>query len=210
MRSLLMRSWPRKGTSPRAERRLGSPKPLDALKRILVAVGLFAGSLLWATAPAEAAFRVTVTKGEGFSKDAVSRVAVVTHGCTEVVDCSNIERRTISELAGLKLPFEIVPEVVVRRLYFDHGIEEYTAETRAFLIEELKLDGLIELSIPFAQRGAGFGGRHRSESRVEAELLHPDGTILFRGIGTGRPKNVVSSPEKVTANLVKRIFKEVY
>ena len=175
-------------------------------KQILTALSM----LLIPAVALEGATEVTVTKSSKFARDAVSRVAIVTLDCSEAINCSNLAERSIEELEELRLPFEVIPETALRQLYFDHDIEGYSADQRAFLLETLKLDGLIEVSVPFASRSGGWGGTTRSQTRVEVELVLPDGTVLFRGIGHGRPLNVVSSPEKLTARLIKEIFEEAY
>jgi hypothetical protein len=41
-------------------------------------------------------------------------------------------------------------------------------------------------------------------------LVRPTGEILFLGEGTGRPKNILSSPEKAGGEVAERIFAEVF
>lgn len=63
------------------------------------------------------------------------------------------------------------------------------------------------------QRRRATGG-HRGECDTEEvgilRLVRPTGEILFLGEGTGRPKNILSSPEKAGGEVAERIFAEVF
>ncbi len=160
--------------------------------------------------PATAKFKTTVTKSEDFERAELSRVAVVTVECYKTVDCSEIERKIYAEALKLKVRFQLIPEKTVRDALFSQGHTEYNSELRQVLVRELDLDGLIELKIPFAEKGDGYGGIKGSEVKVELLLIRPSGEILMHGVGTGRPKNVVTSPERVAGNLVEKILKEAF
>ena len=157
-----------------------------------------------------AAFKTTVTKSEDFEQAELSRVAVVTVECDRTVDCSAVERKIYTEVQRLKVRFQLVPESTVRGTLFSHGHTEYSSDLRSTVASELDLDGLIELKIPFAERGDGYGGRRGSQVKAELLLIRPSGKILMHAVGTGRPKNVVTSPERVAGNLVEKILREAF
>lgn len=175
--------------------------------RILI---VFSALVMLPTTTLLAAFRTTVTKSEDFEQAVISRVATVTLECDRTVDCAAIERKVNNEARKLKLPFQLVIERLVRQALFSQGHTEYTPEVRASLAAELEVDALIELKIPFAERGEGFGGRRGSQVTVELFLVRPNGEILLHAVGTGRPKNVVTAPERVAGNLVERILKKAF
>ncbi|MCH9651678.1 MAG: hypothetical protein K0U98_25855 [Deltaproteobacteria bacterium] len=177
--------------------------------RIKVALGTMAVLFLGAL-PAAAAFRTTVTKSDDFKQVELSRVAVVTAECYKTVDCSAIERKVYAEALKMKVRFKVVPESRVRDSLFSQGHTKYNIDLRQALADSLDLDGLIELRIPFAEKGDGYGGRKGSEVKVELLLIRPDGGILIHGVGTGRPANVVTSPERVAGNLVEKILKKAF
>jgi|GEM_PF-6620305 len=166
--------------------------------------------LLALALPAQAKFNATVTKAPGFDPASISKVLVVTRECHEVVDCSEIERQIVGAVVELGAPFSTVPEVAVRQHLFAQGMIEYDPEMRQELAEEFGADAVIELVVPFAERGDGFGGKRRSSVKVEIFMLRPDGAILLHGTGTGRPKNVVSGPERVSGNIVEKILKDAF
>lgn len=171
-----------------------------------VAVLLLAG----AVASATAAFRNTLTKSERFDKNKIQRIALVTVDCHEVVDCANMERRAHVDTAQAKLPFKIVAETSLRTFLFDRGETSYRRELLPELAKEFDLSAVAEISVPFAERGDGFGGRRRSSVKVELVLLDPEGRILLTGTGTGRPLNVVSGAEKVAARAVKELLEDAF
>lgn len=164
---------------------------------------------LCAALPAGAAFRVTVTGVDRLEEARPSKVAVVTVECADALDCHAIERKVLLEARKLELGFEIVPENVVRDLLFDHGFTAYSPERRELLERELGVDALFELHVPFGVKGDGFAGRRSSEAKIELFVVEPQGGILLHGVGTGRPNNVVSSPERVAGNIVERIFDKI-
>lgn len=159
--------------------------------------------------PVSAAFRTTVTKAENFPSD-LAKIAVVTVECGEVVDCSKIEQKAQLEIGRLAIGLTVVPEVVVRRSLFAHGQTKYTTDLRGVLAEEFELDAILELSIPFAVIGDGYGGQRGSEVKVEMVLVRPDGEVLLHGVGTGRPMNVVTSPERVAGNVVEKLMEKAF
>lgn len=188
----------------------------DTVRRMIVSKNQLAKLALfllvaWAVAvPAQAKFKATVTKAEGFDAETVSKVVVVTRQCHAVVDCSAIERKIAAEIHALDLPFTPVPELLVRQFLFDRGTTELTKELRTELAEEFGADALLEVSVPYAEKGDGFGGRRGSQVKVEIYLVRPGGEILVHGVGTGRPKNVVSGPERVAGNIAERILKKAF
>ncbi len=162
------------------------------------------------TSPVFADFKVTVTKTPSFTDTELVRVAVVTSECHQAVDCTAIQRRVIEEVRALIPGLRIVPDRVVRERLLGMGATKYSDEHRSELIEALELSGLFELKVPFAMKGDGFAGKESSQAKVELLVLNDQGGILAHGVGTGRPNNVVSSPERVASNIVKRIVKDLY
>ena len=128
----------------------------------------------------------------------------------ESVDCAQVEDAAAEELGNRKPSFAIVPPARVREALFAAGASELTDELRAALLDELGADGVLEIRVPFANRGDGFGGRRRSEARVEVRLVARDGRLLMTGRGTGRPKNVVSGSERVAATVVEKILVKAF
>lgn len=154
-------------------------------------------------------FDVRVTAPEGFA-DGLTRVLVLAVECDESVDCGQVEERTVTELRRLHPGFEVVAPERLRRALFALGRTAYAEDVRGRLIEELEVDGILEVRIPFGNRGDGFGGRRRSEARVELRLVSPDGTLRMSGDGTGRPKNVVSGTERVAGTVIEKILAEAF
>jgi hypothetical protein len=154
-------------------------------------------------------FDAEVTAPPGFA-DGLGRVAVLAVACHESVDCAQVEDAAAEELANRRPPFAIVPPARVREALFAAGASELTDELRAALLDELGADGVLEIRVPFANRGDGFGGRRRSEARVEVRLVARDGRLLMTGRGTGRPKNVVSGSERVAATVVEKILVKAF
>jgi hypothetical protein len=161
-------------------------------------------------APAAADFRTTVTKAEGFTPASIRRVAVVTVECHEVTDCARIEQKVFLEFQGSALGLEVIPEQRIREYLFAHGHTAYDPSLRQALAAEFDLDALAELRIPFAEKGDGFGGHRRSQVKVELALVDPGGKILVHGVGTGRPLNVVTSPERVAGNVVEELVEKIF
>lgn len=177
---------------------------------IMSRTALFLALALTVPSSVLAGFKTTVTKSDNFEGAELTRVAVVTVECYMTVDCSGVERKVYAEAFKMKLGFEIIPESKVREALLALGHTEYSSDLKETLAAQLGLDGLIELKIPFAEKGDGYGGQKGSKVKVELLLVRPDGEILIHSVGTGRPKNVVTSPERVAGNLVERMLKEVF
>jgi len=158
----------------------------------------------------EAKWQINVVVAEDFDVTDLEKIAIVTVECAEVVECSAIERKAYREAMTMRLGFRIATEKQVREALFSGGHTEYSTELRGFLVEELGLDGVLELKIPFAKRGEGYGGRRGSEAKVEMVLVNPEGAILLHGVGVGRPKLVVTSPERVAGNVVERLLEKAF
>ena len=156
----------------------------------------------------EAKTKATVTKADEFSEKRIQRTVFVTAACNDTLDCSDMESRIYEELSEASYSFEIVPESEVRKVLFEKGLAEYSSDLRGFLVDTLELDSIFEIEVPYSERGDGFGGKRRSMVKINLTLVDPEGKILMRGVGTGRPLNVVSSPERVAANVVKKILEE--
>lgn len=174
-----------------------------ALKFAVLSIVLGGDALLAAT-------KVTVTAPSGFA-DGITRIALVTPACAPQLDCPDVVRRVTATLkAELKLKLEIVADSRVREELFKMGATEFSAEHREALAKALDLDALLEIDIPFAERGDGYGGRQGSETKVAVRLVRPTGEILMSGSGFGRPVNVVTSPERVADRTVKEILAKAF
>lgn len=162
------------------------------------------------TSPLFAGTTVTVTAPKGFA-DGLHRVALVVDQCVPEVDCSDVGRRaTATIVAELKLPLSFVSEAQVREALFKMGATSYSKERRADLATALSADAILEIDIPFAERGDGYGGRQGSEAKVEVRLVKASGEILMSGSGLGRPTNVVTSPERVADRTIKEILQKAF
>ena len=167
--------------------------------------------LLIVASSSQAAFRTTVTKSKHFKMADLKKVAIVTTQCHDEIDCANLERRVIGELRKIKkVTFKQVPESDLREFLFAKGSVAYTPELRDAIVEEFGIDAFIEIKVPFAEKGDGFGGIVSSKVKVELTITKPGGAILLYGVGVGRPNNVVSSPERVVGNVVEDIIEEAF
>ncbi len=155
-------------------------------------------------AGAFAANKVTVTRADAFATTKLTTVAVVTAECHEVVDCSRIQQKVIAGF-GKKHGFTFVPDYKVRKALIDLGYTEYDRSLRAELAQSLGVDGFFELVVPHAERADGFGGREGSQVKLEMTVLGANGELLAHGVGTGRPQNVVTGPERVAGNIAEQI-----
>ncbi len=165
---------------------------------------LLALLLLLAAGPAAADFDAEVTTLPGFAEK-LTRVAVIAVACHESVDCGQAE-----ELTNLAPGFAVVLPAAVRAEVFARGATILTDELRPAVLEALAVDGVLELRVPFANRGDGFGGRRRSEVRVEVRLVTTGGELRLSARGTGRPKNVVSGTERVAGTVIEKILAKAF
>lgn len=154
-------------------------------------------------------FDAEVTKAPGFDSG-IGAVALVTVSCHESVDCAEVEDRAAADLGTRGLRFRVIPPDSVRRALFERGSTSMTDDVRQAVLDEVGADAVLEISIPFGNRGDGFGGRRRSEVRVEVRLVTRGGELRLSGRGSGRPKNVVSGTERVAGNVLERIFDEAF
>lgn len=169
----------------------------------IVLVTLGAGTL-------EASTKVTVTAPDGFA-EGIGKVALVTVECAPQLDCPDVLARVTATIrAELKLALKIAHGPAVREALFKLGATEYTESQREDLAKALALDAFLEIRIPFAERGDGYGGRQGSESKVDLRLVKPSGEILMSGTGFGRPLNVVTSPERVADRTIKAILERAF
>ncbi len=178
-------------------------RPKLALRLGALFLALASESLLAGT-------KVTVTAPSGFA-EGISRIALVTPNCAPQLDCPDVVKRVTATIkAELKLSFAIVADSRVREELFKLGATEFRSEHREALARALDLQALLEIDIPFAERGDGYGGRQGSETKVELRLVRPSGEILMSGIGFGRPMNVVTSPERVADRTAKEILEKAF
>jgi hypothetical protein len=170
---------------------------------------LTAALLALAVGTARADFNVEVTAPPGFA-DGLTRVVVIAVACHESVDCAQVEDTVAEELANNKPPFKIVPPGELRKELFARGATAWSEDLRPAVLEKLQADGVFEIRVPFANRGDGFGGRRRSEVRVEVRLVTRDGALRLSGRGSGRPQNVVSGTERVAGTVIEKILEKVF
>ena len=111
---------------------------------------------------------------------------------------------------NLRPGFEVIAPSAVRDELFARGATSLSAELRPAVLEKLAADAVLEIRVPFANRGDGFGGRRRSEARVEIRLVTLDGTLRMSGRGTGRPKNVVSGTERVASTVIEHVLAKAF
>lgn len=137
------------------------------------------------------------------------RVAVIAVNCHESIDCGEVEDAVAADLVERKPGFAVVAPNAVRTELFARGVTELTDELRPAILEKLQADGVLEINVPYASRGDGFGGRRRSEVRVELRLAGTDGRLHLSGRGSGRPKNVVSGTERVAGTIIGQILDKV-
>jgi hypothetical protein len=173
---------------------------------------VFVALALVAATPALAGFQETITKGEGFPADPreLGRIAIFVTECDPALDCSRLVAFAIQETADSDVGITVVPETSVRQALFSAGKTAYEPEMREALMEELELGGVLEIHVPHAERSDGFGGRTKSQVKVEMVLLGPDGSVLMHAVGTGRPLNVMSSPERVAGTVIENILREAW
>ena len=162
-----------------------------------------------AVAPARADFDVDVNAPRDFAAG-LARVAVVAVDCHDAVDCNEVEDAAAEELTNVAPGFAVVPPQAIRDELFARGATSLSAELRPAVLEKVGADAVFEVRVPFANRGDGFGGRRRSEVRVEVRLVGLDGTLRMSGRGTGRPKNVVSGTERVAATVIEKILARAF
>lgn len=181
----------------------------SSVVRSLKIAGIF-GLLCLSHSPLMASTKVTVTAPTGFA-EGVKRVALVTSTCAPQLDCPDVLRRVAATIkTELKLDLQIVSDSAVREALFKMGATEYSEQYRADLAKSLEIDALFEIQIPFAERGDGYGGRQGSESKVDLRLVKPSGEILMSGTGFGRPRNVVTSPERVADRTIKEMLEKAF
>jgi len=173
-------------------------------------VAILALALFVVGSPLLAATKTTVTAPKDFATG-INRIALVADQCAPQLDCPDVLRRVTATMKSeLKLEFVIVADTHVREALFKLGATSFSKEHRAALGEALNLDALMEIDVPFAERGDGYGGRQGSETKVEIRLVKPTGEVLMAGSGFGRPNNVVTSPERVADRTIKEILEKAF
>ena len=175
------------------------------MRRLLTVAALVG---LSATA-ARADFDAEVTAPKDFAAG-LTRVAVIAVECHDAVDCHQVEDAAAEELTNVNPGFAVVPTSAIRDELFARGATSLTPELRAPILEKLGADAVFEIRVPFANRGDGFGGRRRSEARVEVRLVTPEGALRMSGRGSGRPKNVVSGTERVASTVIEHILAKAF
>ncbi len=175
------------------------------MRRALLAAAI----LSLAAGAARADFDAEVTASPDFTAG-LRRVAVIAVACHESVDCTQVEDAAAEELTGRKPGFEVVSPSAIRDELFARGATELSDDLRPAILEKLGVDGVLEIRVPFANRGDGFGGKRRSEARVEVRLVTREGELRMSGRGSGRPKNVVSGTERVVGTVIEKILLKAF
>ena len=168
-----------------------------------VALGLVL--LILVPAVATAGYKANVTAPAGFA-DGLSRVAIVTSECGEGLDCRNVEQQVRVVLTRMAPGFQIVGGV--HEALLSLGAVDYSTDLRQKLADKLKVDALLELTLPKGEKGV-FGWKG-SEATVRLQLVKPTGEILMAGEGTGRARNTLSSPENIARTTAERILKKAF
>lgn len=132
----------------------------------------------------------------------------MTVACHEALHCGRIEDRVQLEVADLGRGLIVVPPVTVRAALFRHGVTAYDPELRAELAAELDVDALVELDVPFGEKGVV--GERGSQVKVELRLVSPAGAILAHGVGTARIRNTLTGPERAAGNVVAALLAKVF
>lgn len=175
------------------------------LKRVALLVILLAAT----STSVHADFDAEVSKSPDFASG-ISTVAIVTVACHESVDCAQVEDRVAEDLGDRQLGLRVVPPRAMRQALFARGSTSMTEDVRGQVLDEVGADAVLEISIPFANRGDGFAGHRRSEVRVEIRLVTRSGELRLSGRGSGRPKNVVSGTERVAGTVLEKIFDRAF
>lgn len=160
----------------------------------------------------QAAFQETLTASERWKdvKPTVDRLLVVAADCHDVMDCTNFEQRIHERVAEDGPKIRLVAETEWREFLFGLGKTSYSPELRAQAMEHFGLEAIAEVKIVDARRSEGFGSSTRSVVNLELTIFAADGGVLVHASGTGKPKNVVSGPEKVGARIVGRILEKAF
>jgi hypothetical protein len=153
-----------------------------------------------------AAFKTSVNTKPGF-RDPLS-VAVVVAQCQPSMDCADLGGRGAAAVAAVMKEWKVIPSARSRQALFEQGKEVYSVEDRESLVALLNADALLEVVVQSAATGDGYGGMRGSEVNLLIRLVRPDGELLLQGSGTGRPMNVVTSPERVGATVIEKILKD--
>lgn len=152
------------------------------------------------------AFKTTVNTKPGFREPL--NVAVVVAQCQPSMDCADLGGRGSAAVAMIMKEWKVIPSALVRQVLFEQGEESYSVEDRKSLAAHLKADALLEVVVQNAATGDGYGGMRGSEVNLLIRLVRPDGELLLQGSGTGRPRNVVTSPERVGATVIEKILRD--
>ncbi|MCG8458444.1 MAG: hypothetical protein MI919_19380 [Holophagales bacterium] len=170
-------------------------------------------AIVLAQAPAAgAAFRENLTESERWKelRGEVDRLLVTVPECHLVMDCSKLREKIHERVADDGPKIRLVGEAEWREYLFGLGKTSYTPELRAAAMEHFEVAAIAEIKILDARRSEGFGSATRSVVNLELTIYDADGAVLIHASGTGKPKNVVSGPEKVGGRVVGRILKKAF
>lgn len=152
----------------------------------------------------EAAYKVSFTAAEGFPSG-LNKVAIVTVDCHEMLNCREIERRLGLDLRALVPGFWVATDNDVHEALFNLGEASYDESIRSELCESLGADAVIELEVPYGEKGVY--GQNTTKSKVFVKIVSRDGQILLTGEGSGRG-STVSTPEGVATKTARKLLKE--
>ncbi len=169
---------------------------------------ILTGLLVLAYVPAaEAGYQIDVTTQPGFT-EVLDKIIVVTTGCDEMINCTEVERQVVGHIRMKQPAFSIVPVQRIKQELLKMGHTEYSADIREDLAAALGGNAILEIEVTHGQKGV-YGGKG-SESAASVKLVQPDGSILLFGEGSGRARNTLSSPEAIARAVIIRILKKAF
>lgn len=174
------------------------------MRRIAVRPLLATAFLLAVPLSTHAAYKVSFTAAEGFPSG-LKKVAIVTVDCHEMLNCREIERRLSLDLRALVPGFWVATDKDVHEALFNLGAASYDEPLRTELCKSLDADAVIELDVPYGEKGVY--GQNTTKSKVFVRIMSKEGEILLTGEGSGRG-STVSTPEGVAAKTALKLLKQ--
>lgn len=174
------------------------------MKQPLVRLLIVTALLLTFPSISDAAYKVNFTAAEGFPSG-LNKVAIVTVDCHEMLNCREIERRLSLDLRALVPGFRVATAKDVHEALFDLGEASYDESIRSELCESMDADAVIELKVPYGEKG--IYGQNTTKSKVFVKIVSKDGEILLTGEGSGRG-TTVSTPEGVATKTARKLLKK--
>jgi hypothetical protein len=171
------------------------------MKRMFLTFSIIA---LFSASALNASFKVDVNTKPGFLEPMT--VAVVVAQCQPAMNCTDLANRASTIVATVMKNWRVVPKERVRQALFEQEKDSYSADDRESLAAALEAEAFFEVAVQSAATGDGNGGLKGSEVNLIVRLVRPGGQLLLQGSGAGRPRNVVTSPERVGANVIEKIL----